>query len=223
MENQKSSLKHIAIYGAHEKKGKRWELIVDENNRADLEALRLACLHPPESRFPRYNPFPNVVLGDWNTDIVKVDWDESLFLSLPQVKRLSKIMVNRFAVLGGGFIIFESSTKLHKIRDESLEKIAYVYKSKSYHTVFNGEVSFNELNSILAWLCLFTKDMRLITWFLLQLIKGTYTLRHGFKGKKKPPRIVFRYGNQDKQIAKVLDTRNFILNFLEVEGGEVHG
>jgi hypothetical protein len=76
-----------------------------------------------------------------------------------------------------------------------------------------------ELESILAWLCLFTKDNGLITWFLLQLIKGTYTLRIGFKGKKKPPKIVYRYPkdgrNQDKQIAKFLENRKFILEFLD--------
>jgi hypothetical protein len=53
----------------------------------------------------------------------------------------------------------------------------------------------------------------------LQLIKGTYTLRFGSKGKTKPPEIVYRYPkdgrNQDKQIAKFLENRNFILEFLE--------
>lgn len=31
----------------------------------------------------------------------------------------------------------------------------------------------------------------------MQLIKGTYTLRIGFKRKKKPPKTVYE-GNQDK-------------------------
>jgi hypothetical protein len=124
-------------------------------------------------------------------------------------------MVKRFPVLGGGFIILQSSTKLHKIRNDTFTEFAYTYKSKSYHSVFNGVVSKDELQSILAWLCLFTKDNNLITWFLLQLIKGSYTLRIGFKGKKKPPTIIYRYGNQDRQIAKFLANRKFILGFLE--------
>jgi len=66
-------------------------------------------------------------------------------------------------------------------------------------------------------LCLFTKDTKLITWYLLQNIKGTYTLRLGFKGKKKPPKIVYRFGNQDKQIAAYLSNRDFVFNFLEEE------
>ena len=78
-----------------------------------------------------------------------------------------------------------------------------------------GEVAEEELQSILAWLCLFTKDNKLITWFLLQLIKGTYTLRIGFRGRKKPPRIAYRWGNKDRQIAKFLENRNFILDFLD--------
>ena len=106
---------------------------------------------------------------------------------------------------------------LHKVRDESLNEIAYEYRTHSYHTVFNRLVSYQELISILAWLCLFTKDTKLITWYLLQNIKGTYTLRLGFKGKKKPPKIVYRFGNQDKQIAAYLSNRDFVFNFLEEE------
>jgi hypothetical protein len=46
------------------------------------------------------------------------------------------------------------------------------------------------------------------------LIKGTYTLRLGFKKRKKPPKIVFRYGNQDKKIKEFLDDGDFTLRFL---------
>ena len=203
--------RRVAIYRSHDKKSKRWELSGSEAEL--LKVLPLAVEHPPEQCFPRLtkNPFPNVVLGDFDTDIVKVDWDERF---LCEVKRFSKILVRRFPVLGDGFIILKSSTKLRKIRNDTFTEIAYRYRSPSYHTVFNGEVSEDELKSILSWLCLFTKDNGLITWFLLQLIKGTFTLRIGFKGKKKPPKVVYRYGNQDRQIAKFLENRNFILNFL---------
>jgi len=153
-----------------------------------------------------------VVLGDWNNDIGKVDWDERFLI---EVKRFSRLMNERYNL--DGFIILQSSTTLHKVRIESLDRIAYEYKTKSFHTVFNRPVSYQELISILAWLCVFTKDNKLNTWFLLQLIKGTFTLRLGFKGKKKPPKIVYRYGNQDKQIAKYLSNRAFVLNFLKEE------
>jgi hypothetical protein len=88
--------------------------------------------------------------------------------------------------------------------------------------VFDEPKTHDEVNAILAWLCLFTKDTKLITWYLLQMIKGTYTLRHGFKGRKKPPRVVYRYGNQDKQIAKFLSNRAFILGFLKDSEGLVN-
>jgi hypothetical protein len=211
MKNQELPLKrHISVYGSHEKKSKRWELSGSEEELKRV--LPLAVQHPPKQCFPRLNPFPKVVLGDCDIDIVKVDWDERF---LCEVKRFCKIMVKRFPVLGGGFIILQSSEKTRKIRNDVFTEIAYTYKSKSYHTVFNGEVSKDELQSILAWLCLFTKDNKVTTWFLLQLIKGTYTLRIGFKGKKKPPKIVYRWGNQDRQIAKFLENRNFILDFLD--------
>jgi hypothetical protein len=200
-------IRHVAIYGSHGRKGKRWEL---EGTEKQLRpAVKLAIEHPPKSRFPR-NPFPNVVLGDWDVDMVKVDWDERFQC---EVKRFSKVLCKRYNL--GGFIILQSSTKLHKVRDETLTDYAVTYTSKSFHTVFNEPKTHDEVNGILAWLCLFTKDPKLIEWYLLQMIKGTYTLRQGFKRNKKPPRIVYRYGNQDKQVAKFLSNRAFIQSFLE--------
>ena len=202
------SERHISVYGSSQSVGKRWEVAGTEKEL--LKVLPQMAEHPPKSRFPRFNPYPNVVFGDWDNDIVKVDWDERL---LTEVKRFSRLMNERYNL--DGYIILQSSTKKREIREQTLDHICYSYQSKSYHTVFNRVVSEKELNGILAWLCLFTKDNKLITWFLLQNIKGTYTLRHGFKCKKSYPKIVYRFGNQDKQIAKFLANRNFILKFLE--------
>jgi hypothetical protein len=47
----------------------------------------------------------------------------------------------------------------------------------------------------------------------------TNTLRIGFKGKKSPPIIVFRYESQDHQIAIYLDDREFILNGIKNNWG----
>jgi hypothetical protein len=202
--------RHVAIYGAHARKGKRWELSGNENDPKFKEALKKAVQHPPKQRYPRFNPFPNVTLGDWDNDIVKIDWDER---GIVEVKRFSRLLLERYNL--DGYIILQSSTTHHKVRDETLDHACYKYTTKSYHTVFNRKVSNDKLNEALAWLCLFTKDNKLTTWFLLQLIKGTYTLRHGFKGKKRPPKIVYRYGNQDRQIARFLANRQFILDFLK--------
>lgn len=49
----------------------------------------------------------------------------------------------------------------------------------------------------------------------MQLIKQTFTLRYGPKKDKGPPKIIYKFGNQDKQIAKFLDNRNFILKCLD--------
>jgi len=95
MKNHKSSPeRHVAIYGSHEGKSKRWEL---EGTEEELrKVLPLAIKHPPKKCFPRLakNPYPNVVLGDWDTDIVKVDWDERF---LCEVKRFCTKMgkINR--------------------------------------------------------------------------------------------------------------------------------
>ena len=52
----------------------------------------------------------------------------------------------------------------------------------------------------------------------MQLQKGTYTLRHGFKRDKRPPVIVYRRGKQDKQIKEFLENRDFTLRFLDAVG-----
>ena len=51
-----------------------------------LQVLPLAVQHPPKQCFPRLtkNPLPKIVLGDHDTDMVKVDWDERF---LCEVKR----------------------------------------------------------------------------------------------------------------------------------------
>jgi hypothetical protein len=203
----KADIRHVAVYGHKNGQGRRWELAGTPEELKSV--LKIIVKHPPKERFPRYNPYPNVVLGDWDNDIVKVDWDER---NLVEVKQFSRLMNERYHL--DGFIILQSSTRRREIRTEDLTRIAYRYKTKSYHTVFNRPVSLNEMISILAWLCLFTKDNKLVTWFLLQLIKDTFTLRVGFKKRKKPPRIVCRYGNQNRQIAKFLANREFILDFL---------
>lgn len=98
-----SNLRHVAVYGQKNRQGRRWEL---EGIPQQLrKALRIAVQHPPKNRFPRYNPYPRVVLGDWDNDIVKVDWDER---RLAEVKLLSRLINERYSL--DGFIILRSST-----------------------------------------------------------------------------------------------------------------
>jgi hypothetical protein len=156
------------------------------------------------------NPCPNVILGDFYTNMLRVEWDKK---TLRYIKLYSHILNKRYNL--DGFIILKSSNNIHKIWDIAYEKVLYSYKTGNYHVVFNREVSELEIYSILAWLCLYTKDEDLTKWFLVQCIKGTFTLRIGFKGRKKPPKILFKYGNQDKMIKEFLDNGNFILKCLD--------
>jgi hypothetical protein len=158
-----------------------------------------------------HNPFPNVVLGDWDDDIVKVELDYRY--TLAQVKRIGHMLNNRHNL--DGFIILVSSETIKKFEDAEYTKVVYKFRHKNFHIVFNRKVSYAECNSILAWLCLALNDENLNKWFFLQVIEGTYTLRYGFKKTKKPPRIVYCYGNQDKQIAKFPANREFILYLFE--------
>lgn len=205
-----SQVRHVAVYGQKNGQARRWEL---EGTPKQLrKALKIAVKYAPEKRFPRFNPYPNVVLGDWDNDIVKIDWDER---SITDVKRFSFMLNNRYKL--DGFIILQSSIKTHKIWDEEHTQIVYRFKVGSFHTVFNRAISWSNLISILAWLCLYVKDEGLSKWFYMQLIKGTFTLRHCFKKRKSIPKIVFRYGNQNGQIAEFLANRKFILDILRVK------
>jgi hypothetical protein len=204
----KANIRHVAVYGQKNGQARRWELAGTPEQLK--QALKIGVKHPPKERFPRYSPFPNVVLGDWDDDVVKMDWDER---SITDVKRFSFMLNNRYKI--SGFIILQSSTKTRKVWDEDHTRVVYKYKIGSFHTIFDKKVSWNKLIGILAWLCLYVKDEKLSKWFKMQLIKGTFTLRVGFKKRKKPPRIVYRFGNQDGQIARFLANRKFILDFLE--------
>lgn len=124
---------------------------------------------------------------------------------------------NRFNL--DGFRIFQSSVKTHSVKNIEGDKIVYKYRTRGFHLVFNREVSESENRSIVSWLCLHLKSYwnvieNLDWWFHMQCVKQTVTLRHGFKGNKKPPREVYRFGNQDKMIAEFMDTREYILDFL---------
>jgi hypothetical protein len=161
------------------------------------------------------NPFPNITFGDWGNNTLKIELDNCF--SKREVINIAHMLNNRYNL--DGFIILKSSDNIHKIWNTETnieEKVVYKYKTTNYHIVFNRKIkSVSELHSIIAWLCLQTKDWNLIMWFLLQCIKQTLTLRMGFKGKKKPPEIIYRYGKQDKMIKEFEDNQNFILESLE--------
>lgn len=83
----------------------------------------------------------------------------------------------------GGFIILKSSFN-------------------SYHVVFNQPVSWSKNVGIVAWVCLIWKNRKLTEWLIMQCIKYASTLRVSSKENKSSPRIVCRFGKQDRQIEK---------------------
>ena len=215
MKNQSSTAKrHVAIYGSHEGKTKRWELEIDENNPEDLKALKLAVKHPPKRCFP-CTPRSNATLGDWYDYICKIDLDNCFTKSQPKIA--GYLINNRFSM--DGFRIYQSGIKTIVVKDEDRDRIVYKYRLRGYHIVFNRKVTPMENKAIKSWFymhikCFWNTVEMVDIWMHMQDIKQTDTLRVGFKGKKKPPKTVFKDGNQDKMIAEFEDNRNFILNFL---------
>jgi hypothetical protein len=162
------------------------------------------------------NPFPNVIFGDWGKSTVKLDFDE---FSLAEVKWLV-YRANEWFNLDG-FLILESSTKTLRAKHVKSGKTFYRFKKKSYHAVFNRRVSWVENTQIMAWVSMESHNVKLKDYVLMQILKGSSTLRLSNKGKKPFPKPVFQFGNRDKQIAEFLDTKRFVEDFLkDYNGGD---
>jgi hypothetical protein len=71
------------------------------------------------------------------------------------------------------------------------------------------------------WVGLESGNLNLQKYVRMQCIKKTSTVRISNKGNKPIPKIVFRFGNQNRQIKKFLETRTFILSFLEQQEKEL--
>lgn len=91
-----------------------------------------------------------------------------------------------------GFIVFRSS-------------------KDCYHVVFNRKASSWEENTIvMSSLAIISKNIDVMRYALMQVRKGSSTLRIGRKGEKGSPRVVYREGKQNGQIRKFLLNRRFI-------------
>jgi hypothetical protein len=183
------SERNIAIYGTDHGKSKRDELSVNPDNPWDIKALKLAIKHPPKSSFPRYPQLP-VILGTWETQTIQVDYDNA---SIVEVKYWAKRACDWHNL--EGYVILKSS-------------------KRHFHLVFDRKVDWSFNMKVLCWIALESGNLNLQKYVLMQGIKQTSTLRVSGKGNKKSPKIVYRYGSQDRQIKKFLDNRNFILDFL---------
>jgi len=165
-----------------------------------------------------HNPFRGIVLGDFHDYICKAELDNCF--SKWQAIHVGYMLNNRFDL--DGFRIYQSSIKEHKVENVEGNEIVYQYKTRGYHIIWNRKVNPLENKAIKSWLYMHLKNNwnlieELNNWTHMQNIKQTDTLRIGFKGRKKPPREVYRYGNQDKMIKEFQDNRQFILNFMNEE------
>lgn len=157
-----------------------------------------------------------VTWGDWDTETIHADCDNT---PLGELKYWGFRAMSRFGL--EGFAIFLSSQKIYTIKKKG--KIIHEYRECSYHMVFDKTVTWATNVAVMAWLAMMMKQPSLKDYVLMQDIKKTATARYGKKviwvnNKKivKPvPKIVFRYGSQDCQIKKFLDTRKFVLDSLK--------
>ena len=128
----------------------------------------------------------NFILGYTDIETVKLDFDNTSFKTV----RYWAFRALRWFRLEG-FLILKSS-------------------KYNYHVVFNRRVSWSENMRIVAWISLLSNNPRLQKWHLMQCIKEGSTLRVSSKGDKPSPKIVFRYGKEDKQIKEFIGFRKLV-------------
>lgn len=126
------------------------------------------------------------ILGFSDTETVKLDFDNTAF---HLVKYWAFKAMRKFRL--EGFVILKSS-------------------ENSYHVVFNRFVSWSENMRIVAWISLLSRNEGLTKYLQMQCIKESSTLRVSEKQEKTSPKIVFRYGKQDKQVSSFLKFRDVI-------------
>ena len=79
-----------------------------------------------------------------------------------------------------------------------------------YHVVFDRYVSWDENLSIIGWVAILSKSLKLKDYLAMQCIKMSSTLRVAPKGDKPSPRIVYRFGSQDHAVKDFLEFRQLI-------------
>jgi hypothetical protein len=160
-----------------------------------------------------YKPM-SLVYGDWSKDTVRLDFDDT---QLGEVKLWAFRALNWFKL--DGFIILRSSQKTYVVKKKG--EVFYRYIKASYHIIFDRPVKWNLNVRIMNWVALESGNFGLQRYVRMQCIKRSSTVRISPKEKKPSPKVVFRYGKQDGQIAKFLETRQFVLDSLKkMNGGD---
>jgi hypothetical protein len=122
-------------------------------------------------------------MGYTDTETVKLDFDNTSF---QKVKYWALLTLKKFKL--GGFLILKSS-------------------ENCYHVVFDRTVSWAENMSIVAWVSLLSHNEKLRNWLTMQCIKKESTLRISPKGNKPSPRVVYRHGEESREIKSYLQYR----------------
>lgn len=126
-----------------------------------------------------------MILGYTTAKAAVLDLDNT---TLANAKEIAQGLTGRFNL--EGFLVLRSSRK-------------------NYHVVFNKPLSWRiALQVIFAAGPCRKRWQGHFSWAELQAIKGAATLRIGPKGRKRPPRPVFKAGKQDKEIKDYLSLRN---------------
>lgn len=148
------------------------------------------------------------VLGDWSRDTVRLDFDDT---QLGEVKLWDFRALYWFKL--EGFIILRSSQKTYIVKKKG--EIFHQFIKASYLTIFDRPVKWDLNVRIMNWVALESGNIGLQRYVRMQCIKRSSTVRISPKGKKPSPKIVFRYGSQNGQIKKFLETREFVLDSLK--------
>ena len=152
--------------------------------------------------------FPSVVWGDWDKETVRLDFDDT---PLGEVKLWAYRTCFWFKL--EGFIILRSSIKEYIMKKKG--KVVYRYLKGSYLVVFDRPVKWETNVKVMNWVGLESGNVNLQKYVRMQCIKQTSTARFSVKDKKPIPKIVFRFGSQDRQVKKFLATRRFLLDSLK--------
>lgn len=126
------------------------------------------------------------ILGFTDRITVKLDLDNMSFKS---AKDWAMLVLEKYKLKG--FVILKSS-------------------KKCYHLVFDRYVSWDENLSIVGWVAILSKNIKVKDYALMQCIKMSSTLRVIPKDEKPSPRPVYRYKSQDHAIKDFLQYRRLI-------------
>jgi hypothetical protein len=137
-----------------------------------------------------------VIVGLSDNRTVMCDLDN---ISFKKVKNLAFLTMKHFRL--EGFLILKSS-------------------SKHYHVVFDKPKRWSEVVRIISWMGIMANNRNVWKWICMQAIKKYCTLRVSPKpvnpvGFKPTPRIVYRYGSQNRQIQAFLTLRRCVLRIVK--------